>query len=149
MKFFNKTLLFISAFTLLLLNANAQKFNGKSGLWTEIGEKQIPKTGTRYITPHKYRTMKLNPLRLREILSVAPMEFTPVAQMTKTYLELPMPDGSMQSFDIVESPIMAPELAEQFPEITTYAGYGVENPGTYVRFDFTPQGFHAMILIPG
>ncbi len=149
MKFFNKSILLMSAFLMLFLSSNAQQFKGNSSLWSEIGEKQIPKVGKRYITPHKYRTMKLNLSSLREILNLSPMEFTPVAQMTKTYLELPMPDGSMQSFDIVESPIMAPELAEQFPEITTYAGYGVENPGSFVRFDLTPQGFHAMILIPG
>jgi hypothetical protein len=113
MKFFNRTFMLISALTMLFLGANAQQFTGKSGLWSEIGEKQIPKVGKRYITPHKYRTMKLNLSSLREILNLSPMEFTPVAQMTKTYLELPMPDGSMQTFDIVESPIMATELAEQ------------------------------------
>jgi subtilisin-like proprotein convertase family protein len=149
MNFFNKTLILLSTLLLLSWGAHSQQFKENGSLWSDIGEKLIPQSGKRYITPTKYRTVKLNVATMRDILYAAPMEFTPVAQMTKTYLELPMPDGSMQTFDIVESPIMAPELAEKFPEISTYAGYGVDNPSWYVRFDLTPQGFHAMILIPG
>jgi len=129
--------------------ATAQKTMGSNGLWTAVGEKSIPQVGTRYITPKSYKTFQLNLENLQKILDVAPMEFTPVAQMTKTYLELPMPDGSMKAFDIVESPIMAAELSARFPEINTYAGYAVDNKNIFVRFDLTPQGFHAMIMIPG
>ena len=149
MKFLNQSILFLSALMFLSWGTQAQQFKGNLSLWSEIGEKNIPKVGTRYITPHKYRTLKLNVTTLREILNVAPMEFTPVAQMTKTYIELPMPDGRMMTFDIVESPIMAPELSEKFPDINTYAGYGVENPGIFLRFDLTQKGFHAIIFIPG
>jgi hypothetical protein len=72
MKFFNKTLLLFSAFLLLILSANAQQFKDNAGLWSEIGEKQIPKVGKRYITPLKYRTMKLNltTLKYGVVLSV-------------------------------------------------------------------------------
>ena len=129
--------------------ANAQKKFVSDAIWTEINEKAIPPSGTRYITPKSYKTYKLNINTLKNVLDIAPMEFTPVAQMTKTYLELPMPDGSIKTFDIVESPIMEPELAEKFPGINTYAGYAVDDNNITVRFDFTLQGFHAMIMIPG
>jgi hypothetical protein len=118
-------------------------------VWQDVDEALIPKVGTRYIQPTKYRTIHLNLQALKSILDQAPMQHTPVAKATQTLLELPMPDGSLETFDIVESPIMEPELSEKFPEIMTYAGVSISDPGKFVRFDLTPAGFHAMVLTVG
>lgn len=118
-------------------------------MWSDVEESAIPKVGTRYIVPTNYRTAKLDIAKLEMILNVAPMERTPVAKATQTLLALPMPDGSMEIFDINESPIMAPELSEKFPGINTYNGVSITDPGKYVRFDLTHKGFHAMVLVAG
>ena len=128
-----------------------QATNGSNNkvVWTDVAEAGIPAVGTRYITPTEYRTVRLDVDLLRTILDQAPMEFSPIAQMTQTHLTLPMPDGTLETFDIQESPIMAAELAEKFPMIKTYNGVSTSDAGKYVRFDLTPAGFHAMILVAG
>lgn len=118
-------------------------------VWQNIDENLIPKKGTRYIQPTKYRTIRLNIQAIKRILDQAPLQYTPTKRITQTVLDLPMPDGSMESFSIVESPIMESGLSEKFPEIKTYSGVSIKDPEKFVRFDLTPAGFHAMILTVG
>src|SRR5437660_1006283 len=91
-------------------------------------------------------TFRLNREALAQMLAQAPMEFTEAARNSPIVMSLPMPDGQFARFSVVESPIMAPELAKKFPNIKTYSGRGIDDPTATVRFDWTPPGFHAMVL---
>ncbi len=71
------------------------------------------------------------------------MDLSQKAPQSNFEIQLPMPDGSWETFRIKESPVMEPELAAKFPEIKTYAGSG---GGHYMRLSISPYSFQAYIL---
>jgi hypothetical protein len=95
--------------------------------------------------PDASRGLRFNRAAMRSALAGAPTAPGRVRSLT---IDLPAPDGSMMSFDVWESAVMAPELAAAFPEITTFAGQGVDDPAATIVFDVTPHGFHAQVLSP-
>jgi hypothetical protein len=97
-------------------------------LWSNVDEAQIVTIGERHIVPQLYRTIKLDFEEMQNFLLEAPLEFSYETRSKLVVLYLPMPDGSQQRFSIVESPIMAPELAAKYPEIRTYMGKGIDDP---------------------
>ena len=117
-----------------------------SDVWFDVNEGEFAVAGDRWIVPQAYRTVGLNQDALQTVLAKAPMEFTPAAAESDVVLELPLPEGGYGRFRIVESPVMAPELAGKFPEITTYAGQGLDDPTATTRLDWTPAGFHAIVF---
>ncbi|MCX6050439.1 MAG: M12 family metallo-peptidase, partial [Chloroflexi bacterium] len=126
-----------------IANAQAPTIDG---LWSDTDQSRIPTQGERLIIPDQYRTVSLKVDALQQRLQSTPLERSAAAQIQQVLLSLPLPDGTFDRFQIVESPIMAPELAAKFPQIKTFAGQGIDDPTATVRFDWTPSGFHAMIL---
>ena len=118
----------------------------QSNLWTITKESSIDKKGTRYIKPDQYQTFRLDVNQLKGILAKAPLTKTEAVKAAPCFIDIPWTDGSTKKFQIIESPIMEAGLQELYPEIRTYAGAEVGNGANYIRLDFTPQGFHGMIL---
>jgi hypothetical protein len=134
---------------LLCLRVPAQPPEAK--LWD--AQAQVPKgpgAGEGWVQPRVFHAFNLRHGVLRPLLQSAPAEGAgaPGALASQSLISLPMPDGSEARFRFVESPVMAPELAAQFPEIKTYLAQGVDDPAASARFDVTPAGFHAQILSP-
>lgn len=129
---------------LFTLTASAQQ--GSQEFWQDVSESVIPPGQERHVIPNSYRVLELNINGLQAVLRQIPLEFTEDARARQVTLNLPFPDGRMVSFSIVESPIMAPELAAKFPAIRTFSGQGVDDRSASCRFDITPHGFHAIIF---
>lgn len=94
-------------------------------------------------------SFRLERSRLEAVLAQAPMEGRSALDLSQAVLSVPMPDGSLARFQIEESPLFEPELAAQHPEIRSFRGRGIDLPGAMLRCDWTPFGFHALVLASG
>ena len=117
------------------------------GYWQALDESSIPSEGKdRQVFPTAYKTVRLNLNSLSRQLANAPLEFTKEARSNPVVVTMPLPDGKFGRFRIVESPMLEPKLAAQYPEIKNYSGHGVDDPTATMRCDLTLRGFHAFIL---
>ncbi|MFM9949804.1 MAG: reprolysin-like metallopeptidase [Saprospiraceae bacterium] len=137
-------LLYVLLFLPLLSPAQS---GGISTLWTpELLTVVHQETGERRIQPQTFLTFALDLNTLRTRLEQAPMERTQAAKNRAPVLEMPLPNGDIIRFGVWESPIMEQGLAARYPGIRTYAGRALDDPTMTIRFDLTPQGFHAMLF---
>ncbi|MBL7829139.1 MAG: lamin tail domain-containing protein, partial [Saprospiraceae bacterium] len=114
-------------------------------LWNGIAENAIlAENNVRHIIPTKYEVYRLDFPAMRNALAAAPKENSAAANQPGLELHLPQADGSFARFKVWYSPVMAPALAAQYPEIRTYTGYNMDNPANTIKLDVTPKGFHAM-----
>ncbi|MGI8641390.1 MAG: reprolysin-like metallopeptidase, partial [Pyrinomonadaceae bacterium] len=118
----------------------------QTALWQQVSEDALKSKDRSLLAPEKYLVFRLNKTALTKLLAEAPAEFTEAVQEKSVIMELPMPDGTFARFRIEESSVLEPDLAARFPEIKSYRGQGIDDASLTTRFDWTPQGFHALIL---
>jgi len=131
-----------------VFNYNAQENNdqnGKDKYWTVSTEANIKLTGKRQIIPQKYLTFKLNGTALKDKLFSSPSEKKVIINESTSIVTLPLPNGTIQKFKVVESPIMEPGLASQFPDMKTFSIKGIDDPYANGKLDWNEFGFHGMV----
>lgn len=138
---------FLLLCTLLFPLLASAQFGAPATLWTPASASETRQpAGERRIQPQVYQTFALDINALRSRLTHAPMERTEAAKSRAPMVEIPLPDGEIIRFSVWESPIMEQALAKRYPGIRTYAGRAVHDPAMTLRFDLTPQGFHATLF---
>lgn len=144
MRQFCTFLLLLGFFSSLSAQNNAPDF------WKAVSTESItlPATAERKIQPSVFNTYQLNYDGIAAALALAPMEFTASAKQQPVLLNLPQADGTMRTFRVWESPVMAPELAAKYPGIRTYAGNATDGSGTMVRLGTGYKGFYAFMFPP-
>lgn len=115
-------------------------------LWTDVVFREVPAAGKQEIVPLKARTMSLNVAEMQTLLSAAPTEADVAVTQSKFLLELPDSEGGFALYRVVETAVMAPELAVRYPMLKTYLGQRIDEPSTTVRFDLTNRGFRAQFI---
>ncbi len=143
-RFFRKSVAFFCTGLLILLFQSTAY--SQNEIWSDIAPASLQKRVADEITPLSFRALELNKGNLKTFLTDTPEESKVNVTNSKKFINLPLPDGSMMQFKIVESLIMEKGLADKFPELKTYAGQSIQDPSITVRFDWTYWGFHAIII---
>lgn len=122
-------------------------------IWNTAELNEIPRPQFEPLIPLKdFGLFQLNSQPLKEALANAPLEFQSgypdQKGDQKVVISVPRPDATLARFRVVESPIMEPGLAAEFPDFKTYRGVGIDNPADTIRFDWTLHGFRAQVLSP-
>jgi subtilisin-like proprotein convertase family protein len=140
---------FIGVCLISINSVSAQPVSPDKAAWSHLPEIPPSKaTAERWIEPEHGQFFRMDESALRANLRRVRPAGAGMAKDMGTEIELPMPDGTKARFAIGEASIMAAELAAKFPEIRTYAGQGIDDPGATVRLDLSPLGFHAQVLSP-
>ena len=98
--------------------------------------------------PSVYTTYSLNIESLKRKLINAPIRGEFFGKSSNV-IALPNAEGKLETYSIMDTQIMHPELAAKFPSIHSYIGQSLETPGKYARFTVSNAGFHAQIFSAG
>jgi len=130
----------------MLISFQFSVFSQSVNLWKQLPESNIPieKNKEYFAPPTNAKYFNLDIDQLKYVLKKAPMEYGPRNEKPLR-ISFPMPDGSIQEFDVKESPVFAPALAAKYPNIKSFKGVGVDNRLLSIRFDYSLNGFHGAI----
>lgn len=119
-----------------------------SGFWTPLAQDALtaPAPAGRTVQATHLSAFQLNYQAMEAALRQAPLEFTQAAREQPLVVRVPMSDGAMRDFQVVESSVMAPGLRAKYPALRTYSGVAVDNPAVSIRMGTGPKGFHAFIF---
>ncbi|MBC5845701.1 reprolysin-like metallopeptidase, partial [Flavobacterium muglaense] len=132
--------------TLLLSLVNVVVF-AQSNFFRPAENSDLTNTSKTVNITKKTKVFTLDEQSMRNYLKNAPMEFK--NNGVTVPLQIPMPDGTIEVFNMVESPVLSPEIAAQNPDIKTYTGNGTTDRKSVIRLSLTAAGFNAVILNVG
>lgn len=139
-----------SAFSIFIIFIFVKPAFSQSKAWKDISVSEVTATGKRYTFPKNFRLLRLDAVEIKRELDAAPMEPAQTSNISQgAIITLPMPEGGFKRFRIVKYLVMHPDLAARYPAIQTYTGQGIDDPHATIKLDFTPLGFHMMVLSPG
>lgn len=118
-----------------------------SVLWRDVSASSLSREAQLSSPPAKYRLVALDTAAFHSLAASAPLENVHTDR-SAAVITLPMPDGSFADFWLRESPIIDAALAAVLPEVKTYTAQGIDDPAATARLDWTPAGFHALVLSP-
>ena len=126
-----------------LLCAHALTSFGQKGFFQPVPNARLELSKTRNI--QNFSLFNLKTGDLKSYLQQAPLEFKSKTTKGLT-LEIPLPDGTVEIFNVFESPFLAPQVAVKHPEIKTYWGKGTIHGDYSMQITLTSTGLNAIIL---
>lgn len=131
----------VALFCLISVSMDAQS------LWTKssISKFRDANEEDKMVLPEKFIAYTLSIEDLKVSLENVPNEEDKKNGIAGAIVQLPLPDGTFEAFEVYDSPVFAPKLAAKYPSIKSYKGKSLKTPGMNVRFNTGPYGFHAAI----
>jgi len=120
----------------------------QSFYWEKI--KIIPSEKNSFLknfNENKYQVFSLDLDKLKAQLDGVPSRNN-ISSSSMAEIYFPDNNGGMERFQVSETSTLAPEIALKYPNIKTYIGFSLDNPGTRIRFSITPQGLKTMSTYP-
>lgn len=142
----------------LALPVHAQQINfGDETQWIQSGVNTVDlfqgvesaqgvDDSNRVILPTKYELVEINMEIMDEVVKASREVIAEDERKVITLMFMPMSDGTTHQFNVWFDPIMHPDLAERYPEISTFRGISLTDPTMQIRMDRTPQGVHSIIF---
>ena len=116
-------------------------------IWSRVDPSEAKSTDALYSrgSPVSFEIYEIDFKNLRKKLHSAPSrEFS--SHQQGNIIPFPNENGVMELFMVFRADIMEPELQLQYPNIQSYVGKSIDNPGSLVRFSLSQIGIHAMLL---
>ena len=97
------------------------------------------------ILPLSFRLLTVDTNQVKAKL-LSEGDFPGVVNKDTVFIDLPLPDGSWESFRISQIQVMAPVLAAKYPNIKTYSGNSTIYPADQVRLEINSSQIRIMIF---
>lgn len=92
--------------------------------------------------PKEFSLYKVDFNALRALISTA-------TESNGVVISFPNSNGVVERFQVFEHSNFTPELQAQFPEIRAYAGIGLDDKNSQIRFSCAPTGLQTMVFRTG
>lgn len=113
------------------------------GIWVEVDPSVL--AGVTAPLPTAFRVYRADEPKLRSLLATAPMEDLHVSvPPSPLIITLPL-DATFAPVSVVQSPVLAPALAAQYPSIKTFAARGANDASLIGRLTQTSRDFQALV----
>ncbi|SHH52787.1 reprolysin-like metallopeptidase [Winogradskyella jejuensis] len=124
-------------------------FSQEKSFWSKTSASKIQQSQLldRNSTPTKFDVYNLNFEGIKNELGNAVSRSSNLE--SDTYIKFPNAKGELERYQIYNASIMEAEFAEKHPDIQSYVGINIDNPGVSMRFSTTIFGFHASIYTIG
>ncbi|MFM7768792.1 MAG: reprolysin-like metallopeptidase, partial [Bacteroidota bacterium] len=117
-------------------------------VWKPVELNSVQLKGERLIKPIRFQAFQLDLGQFRQFWVNAPVLDATNSRSQSTVVGIPMPDGTLAEFAVFLNQVLPLQLKQKYPTMATYSGQGITDPSSFAVFDFTEQGFHAMVLSP-
>jgi subtilisin-like proprotein convertase family protein len=111
----------------------------------EVDYTSISAKGTPQIVADKFLVFEMDVTSI--ISSLESQKLSKSAGDVIGKIALPHPNGQIHEYDVRQNTTMSEGLQNKFPMIRSYDGFNPLN-GAKVKWDVTPHGLHAMIMVP-